>query len=287
MTTLGKILAIVNLVFSIAVGALIVFVYVARTNWHAAYDAAEKQLKVAQADYGVYKAESAQYEQQARQAQQAAEAAKADAARVQGEVAGIRQDFNTKLTTEVTKGKQLQTTITAQAGELDNRQKEVNYLRGQVARRDDDLRNKEKQVEDMRAAMVSAQLDARATHGQNDRLLALNERLSRELQEAQRASSPALAGSSTGQKPNPPSEDVEGIVKKAEGDLVTISLGSDAGIAVGNTLEVYRLKPDPNYLGTIQILAVRPNEAVGKPVTRLRGVIQPGDRVSSNILSRR
>ena len=35
-------------------------------------------------------------------------------------------------------------------------------------------------------------------------------------------------------------------------------------------MEVYRLKPDPTYLGTIQILAVRPNEAVAKPINRTR-----------------
>jgi hypothetical protein len=88
---------------------------------------------------------------------------------------------------------------------------------------------------------------------------------------------------------NPPAEDVAGSVKKTDrqSGYVTVSVGSDAGLSKGNTLEVYRLKPEPSYLGTIQILDVRPNEAVARPVDRLRGVIQVGDQVSSNIMSRR
>src|ERR1700722_19568180 len=58
MTTLGKILAIVNLVLSLVVGAFIIMSYVARTNWHEAYNRVNDQLKVAQADAMSYKEET-------------------------------------------------------------------------------------------------------------------------------------------------------------------------------------------------------------------------------------
>jgi RNA polymerase sigma factor (sigma-70 family) len=66
--------------------------------------------------------------------------------------------------------------------------------------------------------------------------------------------------------PNPPPDNVRGEVlqvRRAEG-LVTISLGSDAGVMKGHTLEVYRLEPKPMYLGRITILRADAQEAVGR-----------------------
>src|SRR5438105_2204524 len=47
MTVLGKILVMVNLVFSLVVGALIIIVYVARTNLADAYDKTNKAYQQA------------------------------------------------------------------------------------------------------------------------------------------------------------------------------------------------------------------------------------------------
>src|SRR5262249_21942341 len=44
---------------------------------------------------------------------------------------------------------------------------------------------------------------------------------------------------------NPPAEAVEGLVKEVDASgLVRLSIGADAGLAKGNTLEVYRLGED-------------------------------------------
>ncbi len=84
---------------------------------------------------------------------------------------------------------------------------------------------------------------------------------------------------------NPPAGDVEGVVKSVEekGGLVTVSLGSDAGVAKGNTLEVFRLNP-AKYLGTLRVVQVTAHEAVAQPVGRPVAPIQAGDRVASRIL---
>ena len=73
----------------------------------------------------------------------------------------------------------------------------------------------------------------------------------------------------------------------AQSGYLTISIGSDAGLSKGDTLEVYRLKPEAAYLGTIEILAVRSDQAVAKPMSRARGAIRVGDRVSSKIVTKR
>jgi hypothetical protein len=84
---------------------------------------------------------------------------------------------------------------------------------------------------------------------------------------------------------NPPSEDVEGVVKAvdAKSGLVTISIGSDAGLTKGHTLEVFRLNP-AKYLGTVRIIEVTPQQAVAQPGSRMSAPVQAGDKVSSRLL---
>jgi hypothetical protein len=83
---------------------------------------------------------------------------------------------------------------------------------------------------------------------------------------------------------NPPAQDVEGVVKQLNTTgTLTISIGSDAGLVKGNTLEVFRTTPTPKYLGTVEVVAVRPDVAACRPVGRLAGEIRPGDRVASRL----
>ena len=84
---------------------------------------------------------------------------------------------------------------------------------------------------------------------------------------------------------NPPAADVEGRVNAvdAKTGLVTVSVGSDDGVAKGNTLEVYRLNP-AKYLGTVRVIETKPHEAVAQPVNRPLAPIHQGDKVASKIL---
>jgi hypothetical protein len=69
--------------------------------------------------------------------------------------------------------------------------------------------------------------------------------------------------------------------------LIKISIGSDAGLTKGHTLEVFRLSAvatQSKYLGTVRILEVTPNEAVAQPVKPLSDKPIAGDRVASRIL---
>jgi type II secretory pathway component PulM len=91
------------------------------------------------------------------------------------------------------------------------------------------------------------------------------------------------------QSSNPPAKYVHGVVKSVDSaGLVQISIGSDAGIAKGNTVEVYRLNakaPEQSkYLGRIKIVGATATSAVGQPMGKMVGTIQVGDQVSSRIL---
>jgi hypothetical protein len=80
-------------------------------------------------------------------------------------------------------------------------------------------------------------------------------------------------------------EGVEGLIKSVDekSGLVSLSIGSDAGLEKGHTLEVYRLKPAPKYLGQVEVVDVTPTQAVARPVGKARDAIQQGDSVSSGL----
>ena len=92
---------------------------------------------------------------------------------------------------------------------------------------------------------------------------------------------------STGSASNPPPQAVEGIVTEKTGDLIRISIGSDAGLEKGHTLDLFRLKPSPQYLGQIRLTDVRAAEAVGVAVDKLKYPVQKGDFVSNDVSAKK
>ncbi len=157
--------------------------------------------------------------------------------------------------------------VVALAGAAHADDAEVKQLREEVAKLRDKLTNTE--VDLLRIQNRNKQLEERIRELEKE-----NERL--------RKKDGTPAGGA-----NRPAEKVEGLVKSvdAKSGLVTISIGSDAGLAKGHTLDVYRLKPAPKYLGQIEIIDVSPTKAVGKPLGKAKDAIQEGDSVSSGVLN--
>ncbi len=83
---------------------------------------------------------------------------------------------------------------------------------------------------------------------------------------------------------NPPPNKVEGKVKEVEdaSGLITITIGSDAGLEKDHTLEVYRLEP-AKYLGRVRVVEVKPASAVVKFDGKPLGKVEKGDQVASAI----
>jgi hypothetical protein len=120
-----------------------------------------------------------------------------------------------------------------------------------------------------------------------------NESLTERIRGLERALAPKKADPPKGNdfplaKPNPPPTKLDGLIEKVDpkdGSLVVISVGADAGLAKGHTLEVYRLKPAPKYLGTIQIIEVTQHKAVGRLLRRANApvvTLDVGDNVASS-----
>jgi len=136
-----------------------------------------------------------------------------------------------------------------------------------------------KETNDMRDAKIQAEISASTLKSRNSDLEKQLQDVARELV---RKGAAGPGGAARGA--NPPPENLEGLVRRADGNYVTISLGSDAGLVRGNTLEVFRLGNRPQYIGKIRIVEMTPTQAVGQAVGKLTTPIQVDDRVASRIL---
>lgn len=287
MTVLGKILVIVNLVFSLVTAGLIATVFVTRTNWKDGYLALRKRYEVAEANARIY----------AEEAKEARSAAEAEVKKVRAELdpKGRELDSARKEVEDRVAELRLAEQRLAQADaqlklsteEINRRKQEIDHLKAVAADKDERMVQLEAQTKQYRDKAVTAEIQAKTEHERNLNLLQQNEQLAREAERG-----PATTAGSVGVGParRPPQEDVQGVVLEsdARAGLVTISVGTDAGVNKGNTLEVYRFKPRPEYVGTLTVIDAAFHEAVARPNMPLRsGPIQKGDIVASRIMASR
>jgi len=316
MTTVGKILVFLNLVFSFVVGTFAVMAFTARTHWATKYDELATRYQVAQADSKTFKDEADRLTRERNAFNQrlysvgkadlklkdvkgppeAVDQAAADAAnRVAGELRARQtriDDLEKKLgdvTADLSKAnRQIKsyaaaTSTSQKTSEL--RQNDVEKIREMYSaeiKRNNDL---VKSANDMRDQMVAAQITATSLRDTNKRLEEQLQDMARDLVRVRAVGAPGARGAR--RDVNPPPEDVEGLVARSEGRLVTITIGSDAGLAKGQTLEVFRFGATPRYIVRIKIVDLSPTQAVGEVVGRLTTPIRKNDTVGSSIMGRR
>jgi hypothetical protein len=268
---MGKILVFLNLLFALVVGGFLLVDFATRTNWKKAYDELEREMKVARANNDV-------------QAEK------------------IRQESlsNTMLSKEAEKSEDqktiaLKTTLVTEKLQGDNEklQKEALALR-------DVVKQREQYIIKIEAEKDQYFRDAQNAINERNSALDRNEHLLTRLREMEvkmakmsldfpgKSATPTTLVRNSNE-PNPPATYVKGIIEKVDGtdkSLVQISVGSDAGLEQGHTLEVYRLRPQPEYLGQVRILEVDPQKAVGRLMRNPYGssiAPRPGDEVASSI----
>jgi hypothetical protein len=279
MTVLGKIFVFMNLVFSLVTAGLIVMVYTTRTNWNDAYKKvlATNTVVRAQADADVQAAkdETAAKEKQVQalnrnvqelQAQVKAETAKAD---------GARAELNTLRQTQIGS----QTNVQGLTEELSRRKTEVENLQRLLGERDKKISEIDHQMALLRDEAVRFRVQWEQARDRNNSLLQQVEALTREVAQLRAQLGGGATTTAGGQQVVPKPEDLRGTIQRVEGDLATITPGSDAGVAVDQELTVFRLHPRPEYLGRIRILSVSPHEAVGRLIGPKKAQIKKGDEI--------
>lgn len=287
MTAVGKILVFLNLVFSLVVGAFVIMIYLARTHWVDEYKKLESQNKVLVASAQTYQAEALKAQQdrdtEIKKVQAELENAQKDLKAAGETVVQLRGDVS-KLQLKTTQQSAL---ATKQTVEVDKRQNDVAQLRETLSQREQKINTLVKENAEYKDQATVAQIERRAVQDQNGRLEAQLQSMAKDLARA-RSNGGSTAMARAGGK-NPPPENVEGLVKNTDvSGLMTLTIGSDAGLAKGQTLELFRLNPSApshsKYLGTVRILEADAKQAVAQPVGRLSDKPRAGDRVASRIL---
>ncbi|HUR53588.1 MAG TPA: hypothetical protein VMZ71_05635 [Gemmataceae bacterium] len=295
MTWLGKILAMLVMLLSLVWMYFTVNVYVTRTNWKTQRDMYKKGY-----DEAIAARES---EYRVHQSADDAYARKMSALKTEAD--GLKAQYDTLMKANadnVASMKALATVIeqsdikaTQLQISLDSAIKEADAIRVRAVKLEE---------ERIQLALKKEQAEKERLEAQNDLKLAVSrqedaerraERFQADLKEllAQGGGGGGLLGRAPlGKDGGPaPAEGTRGTVTKVDGDFVQLSIGIDAGLRAGMTLDLIRIETG-KYLGTVTVqnTGLEPKRAVAtfkpadtlRPINRLRPDELPkvGDQVT-------
>jgi hypothetical protein len=291
MNTIGKILVILNLVFALVVGGFLVIDFGTRTNWRTAYESLKREMVVGEKNINVSGKTLQELKNQVR--------------RVEAENAKLKQEIidnqtvakatldsqKAKTEEEVMRAKDADLSAQKSIAEKDRLKEEVKRLSATIQDRDNLILTVRDENNKLRTQAIAKEGIAKTTLERNQGLLGQIADLERKiaLREAGVGNENNLIKDPSAA--NPPSTHVKGRIERIDSKdpkVVQISLGSDQGLKQNQTLEVYRLNPEPLFLGRIRIMDAREHAAVGRlmPGISGRGPLQVGDIVESSIGAR-
>jgi hypothetical protein len=285
MTVLGKILVILHFILSLVAAALFVMVFAVHTNWKVAYDNLQKEYAAASASAKAYSEEAATArsvnEGKVRQKQEELDALTKE---LQVQKAAVEQAQVAMGAAQANVEKQ-RLALESSAAQKKAQAEEVKRLEMDNIAKAEQIKTVLENNNALRKDKVNADIARAAFEEMNQGL----EKRLRELEETVKKlkqSGGIIPAGGINAVDNPPPEDVQGVVKKdadATG-LVLVSVGTDAGIVKGHTLEVFRLGASPKYLGKIRIIETHPYESVGQIIGKPNAPILKDDRVASKLL---
>lgn len=283
MTSVGKLLVVLNLVMSCFFMAFAVVVYTAREDLQGKIAAKDKQI--AQINQT-----SSQHQSKAEELDKVVKDTQATLEKVQQETAQKIAELNTQVASldgELQKARSEATAATSAVKvtttEQVQRQKEVESLRAlrdEFLQKNSELVAKNTDLQDQNAQLKN---DLDLLTDRNEELDGRLKQLSEYVVRRQGSMPDEADLSMGGEVPPPPN--VDGIVRKVDptGQYIEISLGEDDGIRKGQTLEVWRTKPVGKYLGQVRVVQTQATTAVVKPIS-VTGLIQENDQVGPKII---
>jgi hypothetical protein len=287
MNTMGKILVFVNFFFALVIGGFMVIDFARRTNWRAAFDNANAQLRIAHNNTETL-AESnrkvlAEVNKLSAALANQERKAKAEADDLRNKLAAEK---NSRSVSEQNSNKLLAQYNDAVA-ESKRRAEEIANLGKAIKSRDQTIVALEEDRSKLKAEAIGALNNMANAQERNMSLLAQVREQQKELYRLSNSAGSAVKGATTRR---PPLNFVKGAIERLDPkdkSLVQLNVGSDQGLAEGNTLEVYRLKPNPEYLGTLVIVDARPHQAVARLLPSefrsRRTELRVGDEVASKL----
>jgi hypothetical protein len=289
MNTVGKTLVILNFLFAVIMGMILVLDVALRTNWKESYFSLKREAEVMTVSLKTNARATASFGNDLSQAQATVEKLKQELkekldekdAKLTGkefEVADLRLKLKDKdiIVEELKSAKQRLVD-------------EIALLTQTVKDREGSINKLGAEVQTYRISAVSSEARARDIQARNEILLEqvrdLENRLARK---ESGVNVPNFVKNPNA--PNPPSVKVEGKIERVDAKdttLVEISVGTDQGVNKNHTLDVYRTQPEAKYLGMIRILDAHAHTSVGRLVTSdnpaFRPQLKQGDKVASSL----
>ncbi len=284
MTHVGKILVLVIMAFSLLFLGISTVVFSTAKNWKTATEEQKREVE--------------KVKQKLSEAQAKADEAKKQLADTQTAAAEVKKQLDNRIHELENQNKLDTDQITNVHGQLVKAQESAKAALDEVeAKRNETtlLRTQKSAVEKQANEFKLRQAELNDKIRELERMLESASKNNSDLREKvakfstllQRAGLPTDITQIKGVESPPP---VTGQVKRvdAANRRLEVTIGSDDGLVVGHTLNLYRTTPRPEYLGRVQIISVEPDQAVARVVgnTYQGKKIKEGDVVSSTIIPR-
>jgi hypothetical protein len=286
MNIVGKILVILNLLFALLVGGFLVIDFATRTNWKASYDALKRELEVANVNNKTLQQGMVRLNAEVKDAKTKVEDEMAKLKIERQFLENDKDALNGLLQVEKDRAKDADLNGQKAIAELATVKEEVKLLQGVIKKREDTILTMEDSVKRYRGEAAANEAKYLATLTRNEFLVSRIQEL--EQKAAKEKAGPATVAVKNVNDLNPPSGYVKGKIEQIDSkdrNLVRVSVGSDHGVGMNNTLEVYRLNPRAEYLGVIRIVDLHPRNAVGQLIraNSAKTPLQEGDIVASSL----
>jgi hypothetical protein len=293
MNTMGKILVFLVLLLALALGGFLAVDVATRQNWHEAFESQKRELSVARANEDTLQNTVASVTEKLKTAEERVKALEKDMAKATAALKTRDTEAKADLSTAEMKTKKADFMAELHGGEMDRLKKENKALLKVVQDRDQTIvklnEERNKAQDKMYQAINDAQAAQRRTESVLDRNRELEIKLAKFRVAGAGGAGPTPAVKSPDQ-PNPPSAYVRGKVTKVDTEdpsLIVINVGTDNGVATGQTLDVYRLSPEPQYVGMLRIMNADHHQSIARMIASRTGgarrEVRRGDEVASSI----
>lgn len=290
MNVVGKILVFLNLLFALVVAGFLVLDFSTRINWKARAEQAERELVIARANTLTHGSTLGELNNETRKVQDKLEEAQTRLKDAETLSQANEVKLNSLIQDE--KNSHAKTILALQESEGSNKRltEENKGLLATIQSRDSKILAQEKDIIRFRNEAITNENEAKRIQSRVDQLLTRNQELERTVASVKAGNAPGSPAIQDPNRANPPQAFVKGVIEKIDPQdrtLVQVSVGSDQGLNKNNTLEVYRLDPRPEYLGTLRIVESFHHKAIGRLMRASgaspRGSLKEGDIVSSEL----
>lgn len=286
MNTIGKILVVLNFLFAIIVGVLLVFDFATRNKWKEAYDNLEREARIHVNASGNTKKSLSQIVEDYKNAQQKYVDLQKEKEDLEVRAKVAEDKYNLDVEDYKNKLKEKDITLAAAAAAKQRLTEEIEAINKTLKDREMSIAAQEKSIRSLQNEALTQRQLAMARQTQNENLIEQLRDVSRKLAQLEGGINPDADVIRNPNAPNPPAVNVKGKIEKVDGDLVQINLGTDHGVNKNNTLDVFRTTPTAKYIGMIRIIDATPHKSVARIVpvgAQARPQVKEGDQVASKL----